>query len=687
LYVVAEDGICDDVESDNKLSFDVNEPFTITLESSDDNSDSYCIGQDGLKEIKLTAIVSPEEAAKHIKAYVWNRLAKPIVSDTTSTNELVLHDEWLSPGVKNKFEVLAFDGICSSADSKVEAGKEISINRYDDARLSLDLSYYTQNKDTVCSIKDLIIIDTTIVRSDDMTGTINYESNFYYSKNPARVTRDYDVLSSNNVFTDNLNLSNYIPGDSLYFKVSIDDGICNAITKEIGTVVLTPFTASINVSKDPICENENVKFELANFKPEQSANYVKYYSWYQSSAETDGNFVPLSDFDNRAYETNQLKAGNYKVLSFISDGICYGVQMFGDPQGSVYSYETPQVELKVNAPIKVELIPSADAYCEGETPNPITFAAKVTQGEPSKYVWYNSENKVVKEILSTSTEDYFTIEPTVSDNAFKVEVYDGVCNTIGTAAENSFSVAVYQPFVLDVASSAYDICLGDSVNLGLGVLQGTARNITWSGDKVIPNKDNNIYSFAYPQLPGEAFYSVTASNGVCEDETVHVGPIIVHEPITVELTSNVSNVTIGAKIDLTANVLSGKPLEFEWMDGDVSIGKTNDVKLEKYMPKSTSVFSLYATDGVCPVAFAQLELGVVLPTAFTPHTKDGLNDVYMEGYEVIIFDRYGQKVFEGANGWDGTHRGVMADPGVYFSQVKLKNDKIVSGTIEIVKYD
>lgn len=687
LFVEAHDGICDDVESDNKLSFDVNEPFTITLESSDDNSDSYCIGQDGLKEIKLTAIVSPEEAAKHIKAYVWNRLAKPIVSDTTSTNELVLHDEWLSPGVKNKFEVLAFDGICSSAESKVEAGKEISINRYDDARLSLDLSYYTQDKDTVCSIKDLIIIDTTIVRSDDMTGTINYESNFYYSKNPARVTRDYDVLSSNNVFTDNLNLSNYIPGDSLYFKVSIDDGICNAITKEIGTVVLTPFTASISVSKDPICENENVKFELVNYKPEQSADYVKYYSWYQSSAESDGNFVPLSAFDNRAYETNALKSGNYKVLSFISDGVCYGVQMFGDPEGSVYSYETPQVELKVNAPIKVDLIPSADAYCEGETPNPITFAAKVTQGEPSKYVWYNSENKVVKEILSTSTEDSFSVEPTVSDNAFKVEVYDGVCNTIGSAAENSFSVAVYQPFVLDVASSSYEICLGDSVNLGLGVLQGTARKITWSGDKVIPNKDNNIYSFAYPQLPGEAVYSVTASNGVCEDETVFVGPIIVHEPITVELTSNVSNVTIGAKIDLTANVLSGKPLEFEWMDGDVSIGKTNDVKLENYMPKSTSVYSLYATDGVCPVAFAQLELGVVLPTAFTPHIKDGLNDVYMEGYEVIIFDRYGQKVFEGANGWDGTHRGVMADPGVYFSQVKLMNGKIVSGTIEIVKYD
>jgi peptidoglycan hydrolase-like protein with peptidoglycan-binding domain len=679
LFVVAEDGICEAVESDSRLNFDVNVPFKVAVESS---GQTYCIDPENPEQVTLKAIVTPANAANHIDNYVWERLSLPVLKETTTSNTFILTDKWLSPGVNNEFRLSVTDGIC--ATDTIKSSTNISLNYKSDSRVDFGLSYRVPNRDTICSEKDLVILSYNVSNSDDESGTVSYDLKLYYDR---KGEFGYEQLSNNIVQTSGLHLDEYLPGDSLRFKIVVDDNICSTITKEVGTVVLTPFTASINVSKDPICENENVKFELANFKPEQSANYVKYYSWYQSFAETDGNFVPLSDFDNRAYETNQLKAGNYKVLSFISDGICYGVQMFGDPQGSVYSYETPQVELKVNAPIKVELIPSADAYCEGETPNPITFAAKVTQGEPSKYVWYNSENKVVKEILSTSTEDYFTIEPTVSDNAFKVEVYDGVCNTIGSAAENSFSVAVYQPFVLDVASSAYDICLGDSVNLGLGVLQGTARNITWSGDKVIPNKDNNIYSFAYPQLPGEAFYSVTASNGVCEDETVHVGPIIVHEPITVELTSNVSNVTIGAKIDLTANVLSGKPLEFEWMDGDVSIGKTNDVILEKYMPRSTSVFSLYATDGVCPVAFAQLELGVVLPTAFTPHTKDGLNDVYMEGYEVIIFDRYGQKVFEGANGWNGTHKGVMADPGVYFSQVKLLNGKIVSGTIEIVKYD
>lgn len=678
LYVVAEDGICNPVESDSRLSFDVNVPFEVTVESS---GQTFCIDPENPEQVTLKAVVNPANAANHIDSYVWERLSLPKLKETTTSNTFILSDKWLSPGVNNEFRLSVTDGIC--ATDTIKSSTNISLNYKSDSRVDFGLSYRVPNRDTVCSEKDLVILNYNVSNSDDETGTISYDLKLYYDR---KDTLGYELLSNNIVQTSGLYLDEYLPGDSLHFKIVVDDNICSSITKEIGTVVLTPFTASISVSKDPICENENVKFELVNYKPEQSADYVKYYSWYQSSAESDGNFVPLSAFDNRAYETNALKSGNYKVLSFISDGVCYGVQMFGDPEGSVYSYETPQVELKVNAPIKVDLIPSADAYCEGETPNPITFAAKVTQGEPSKYVWYNSENKVVKEILSTSTEDYFTIEPTVSDNAFKVEVYDGVCNTIGSAAENSFSVAVYQPFVLDVASNSYEICLGDSVNLGLGVLQGTARKITWSGDKVIPNKDNNIYSFAYPQLPGEAVYSVTASNGVCEDETVFVGPIIVHEPITVELTSNVSNVTIGADVNLIANVLSGKPLEFEWLDGDVSIGTSNDT-IFPYKPKSTSVYSLYATDGVCPVAFAQLELGVVLPTAFTPHIKDGLNDVYMEGYEVIIFDRYGQKVFEGANGWDGTHRGVMADPGVYFSQVKLMNGKIVSGTIEIVKYD
>lgn len=105
-------------------------------------------------------------------------------------------------------------------------------------------------------------------------------------------------------------------------------------------------------------------------------------------------------------------------------------------------------------------------------------------------------------------------------------------------------------------------------------------------------------------------------------------------------------------------------------------------------PEDTTTYYVTLTDGVCPPIPSQLlQVDVLpkLPTAFTPYDKDGLNDIYMEGRSVVIFDRYGAKVFEGDNGWDGTFKGRLADPGVYFSRVILKNGMSLSGTIEIVK--
>ena len=105
-------------------------------------------------------------------------------------------------------------------------------------------------------------------------------------------------------------------------------------------------------------------------------------------------------------------------------------------------------------------------------------------------------------------------------------------------------------------------------------------------------------------------------------------------------------------------------------------------------PEDTVLYYVELHDGICPGIPGQLlrvDVLPKLPTAFTPYTQDGLNDIYMEGHKVVIFDRYGAKVFEGDNGWDGTFKGRFADPGVYFSKVFLNSGVTISGTIEIVK--
>ena len=75
----------------------------------------------------------------------------------------------------------------------------------------------------------------------------------------------------------------------------------------------------------------------------------------------------------------------------------------------------------------------------------------------------------------------------------------------------------------------------------------------------------------------------------------------------------------------------------------------------------------------------------VIPTMFTPHTREGKNDIFMEGYEVYIYDRYGNLVCHSTNGWDGYYRGEVADPGIYIYTLYMKDDKKKKGSIEVFK--
>ena len=109
----------------------------------------------------------------------------------------------------------------------------------------------------------------------------------------------------------------------------------------------------------------------------------------------------------------------------------------------------------------------------------------------------------------------------------------------------------------------------------------------------------------------------------------------------------------------------------------------------KFFPTDSSAYYVLVGDGVCPAVPSNLYYIDVLthvPTAFTPYLKDGFNDVFLERRQVVIFDRYGQKVFEGMNGWDGTdYNGRMVDPGVFFYEAVINGVRF-NGTIEVVYF-
>lgn len=75
----------------------------------------------------------------------------------------------------------------------------------------------------------------------------------------------------------------------------------------------------------------------------------------------------------------------------------------------------------------------------------------------------------------------------------------------------------------------------------------------------------------------------------------------------------------------------------------------------------------------------------VIPTVFSPSNEDNSNDFFMKGYEVYIYDRYGNFVAYSTDGWDGRRRGEFADPGVYAYVIIMKNGEKKKGTIEVLK--
>jgi gliding motility-associated-like protein len=111
------------------------------------------------------------------------------------------------------------------------------------------------------------------------------------------------------------------------------------------------------------------------------------------------------------------------------------------------------------------------------------------------------------------------------------------------------------------------------------------------------------------------------------------------------------------------------------------------VKNADHLPQDSTVVELQAvfftTDTI--VAFLKPQDYVYfVPNAFTPN-GDGINDFFLplgnvirpERYDLAIFDRWGQQIFQTLDpsiGWDGTSGGVPVPDGVYVYRAFVVDD-------------
>lgn len=87
--------------------------------------------------------------------------------------------------------------------------------------------------------------------------------------------------------------------------------------------------------------------------------------------------------------------------------------------------------------------------------------------------------------------------------------------------------------------------------------------------------------------------------------------------------------------------------------------------------------------GACEIGTYSAD-DIDIPTAFTPYSKNGKNDIFMAGREVYIYNRYGLLLCHSYDGWDGYYRDELVEPGVYVYVVVTKSESH-KGTVEVVK--
>lgn len=119
-------------------------------------------------------------------------------------------------------------------------------------------------------------------------------------------------------------------------------------------------------------------------------------------------------------------------------------------------------------------------------------------------------------------------------------------------------------------------------------------------------------------------------------------------------------------------------------------------------PGSTTIYTITADLNGCVgfdtvTVFVDVLCGeLFVPSAFSPN-DDGQNDVLyvmsncISNMEFVIFDRWGEKVFESSNqafGWDGTFNGKKMTPAAfaYYLKATVKGEEVIQkGNISLVK--
>lgn len=360
----------------------------------------------------------------------------------------------------------------------------------------------------------------------------------------------------------------------------------------------------------------------------------------------------------------------------VADTVYYGVTLESENGGCPAVSDS--VRLKIEYPVNVELTASENLICYTRKDSVKLLILNNTGMEVSAYHWNDSLLTSATEKVLPKTSTTYTV---YADSKF------GRCK----GAESSVTVNVVEPIDASIKADVESVCQTGNTKVILTAQSKagveTPTFIWWDGAS---GKD----SIRVVIPDSTTTYWVATSNSACVQAGNDSVTVVVAKPASVSLSTASDVFEYGGMINFSTKTSSSVFGPYNWIsvdeNGEETVIAVTDVATYDEMPSGDASYYVKVENGACPAVAsglikAHLVDNIIVPTVFTPHEKNGENDDFMPGYEVVIYDRYGNIVANSNNGWDGDYRGDVADAGVYIYVLTLKDGRVKKGTIEVYR--
>ena len=431
------------------------------------------------------------------------------------------------------------------------------------------------------------------------------------------------------------------PDTIYYWRIWNGNGVHTVAPLSI-TVNPTPSAAAITVSDDSICPGFSTTIAASG-----SVGGTVDYNYYD--APSAGTLLGQNSI------TVTPPASSTYYLELINQ---FGCKSIPNPTA---------IPIIVNpAPSTPTVIANPDAVCLGDT------ALISASGSTGGIVFYNFYDSLNAGLLVGPS-------PLSASPSTNTVYYLEAINQYGCVADTGRVpvLLTINPLPADpvFVSGDISICFNDST-----LLVGASPNaaITWwsSANAGIPLVSND--TFATPALFSSQIYYIQAQSPEgCLNPGGRIPIYVTVNPLPILTLSN-DAVTFNSIFEGQIIVFTASPeglVNYLFFLDSIPIQTGNNNIYSTNFIKDQQTVAVIATDiNGCKNLYDNSIRIEVKPrsNAFTPN-GDGINELFLNGLDITIVNRWGMVLFEGKNGWNGQHNGKDLPDGTYFYIIKLYN--------------